>query len=159
MKKGLFFLFIIVFVLTGCSDENITVNKFFSSKIYVSNESISVKGDFTRNSRGEITLKVTSPEDLQGFTYRVSDKNVNMTYREMEAQYKLSDFPKHAPIKIIAQLFDDIESSTKQPKKEGEGYSMKITDYNIKIDDGGNITSAKCNGSEIAFIYNENTSK
>ena len=89
MKKGLFFLFAIIFLFSGCKKE-MTVNNYFSAKVFISSGDFSAKGDFCRNSDGDISLKISSPENLKGYTYKVKDSSVKMTFQGLNCTYNIN---------------------------------------------------------------------
>lgn len=151
MKKGLFFLFIMVILFTGCEKE-LTVNSYFSSKVYISSQELSVKGDFKRNSNGNVYLKVTSPENLKGYTYNVENNSVKMTFQGLNCTYSIDKFQDKAPIKIIKNVLDEFDNSKSLLKNEGDCYKLKVQDYIVKVNNNGYIDSISNNDIHITFV-------
>ncbi len=153
MKKGLFFLFVIIFVVsvfTGCENP-IQVKKVFTSGIYVSTEDIDFMGSFKRNKDGEIYLKVTYPEDIKGYTYQINDDKVKIEYMGIRDKYNMEDFPDTAPIKVLHNVFEDLEEDSSM-KKTDKGYVIDADDFTVTVDSKGYITNIKDEKIEISFV-------
>ncbi|MGN1126798.1 MAG: hypothetical protein ACI4RI_05095, partial [Ruminococcus sp.] len=95
MKKGLFFLFIILFIFTGCSQE-LTVHKSFSAGVYISNENINVRGNFVRKENSNLSLTVTSPKELSGYPNWLDKKEQEREFIEAEKNLAESIVPEQA---------------------------------------------------------------
>lgn len=151
MKKGLFFLFAIIFLFSGCKKE-MTVNNYFSAKIFISSGDFSGKGEFSRNSNGDISLEITSPENLKGYTYKVKDNSVKMAFQGLNCTYDLNKFNDKAPIKIIKNTLDEFDNSKSLLKDNGEFYQMKINDYILKVNNNGFVDSISNSNIHITFV-------
>lgn len=151
MKKGLFFLFAIIFLFSGCKKE-MTVNNYFSAKVFISSGDFSAKGDFCRNSDGDISLKITSPENLKGYTYKVKDSSVKMTFQGLNCTYDISKFNHKAPIKIMKNILDEFDNSKSLLQDKGEFYQMKIDDYVLKVNNNGFVDSISNSNIHITFV-------
>lgn len=151
LKKSLFFLFITVFLFTGCEKE-LTVHSYFYSKVYISSQDLSVKGDFKRNNNGNICFKVTSPENLKGYTYNVEDNSVKMTFQGLDCTYSIEQLQDNAPIKIIKNILDEFDNSKSLLKNEGDCYKLKVQDYIVKVNNSGYIDSISNSDMHITFV-------
>lgn len=140
-----------VILFTGCEKE-LTVNSYFSSKVYISSQELSVKGDFKRNSNGNVYLKVTSPENLKGYTYNVENNSVKMTFQGLNCTYSIDKFQDKAPIKIIKNVLDEFDNSKSLLKNEGDCYKLKVQDYIVKVNNNGYIDSISNNDIHITFV-------
>ncbi len=149
----MFFLFITVLLLTGCSSQKeLTVEKYFSSCVYISTRDISFKGDFFRDKNGNISLIVTSPDSVKGYEYEVNDDEVQMIYQGIESNYLITDFPHNAPIRIIYQVFSNFDSSLSHLKRDKENYKMKSGDYTVRINNQGYVDSIANDNTHITFV-------
>lgn len=151
MKKGLFFLFAIIFLFSGCKKE-MTVNNYFSANVFISSGDFSGKGEFSRNSNGDISLKITSPENLKGYTYKVKDSSVKMTFQGLNCTYDISKFNHKAPIKIMKNVLDEFDNSKSLLQDKGEFYQMKIDDYVLKVNNNGFVDSISNSNIHITFV-------
>lgn len=129
-----------------------TVNNYFSAKVFISSGDFSAKGDFFRNSDGDISLKITSPENLKGYTYKVKDSSVKMTFQGLNCTYNISKFNHKAPIKIIKNTLDEFDNSKSLLKDNGEFYQMKINDYILKVNNNGFVDSISNDNIHITFV-------
>lgn len=129
-----------------------TVNNYFSAKVFISSGDFSAKGDFCRNSDGDISLKITSPENLKGYTYKVKDNSVKMTFQGLNCTYELNKFNDKAPIKIIKNTLDEFDNSKSLLKDNGEFYQMKINDYILKVNNNGFVDSISNDNIHITFV-------
>ena len=129
-----------------------TVNNYFSAKVFISSGDFSAKGDFCRNSDGDISLKISSPENLKGYTYKVKDSSVKMTFQGLNCTYNISKFNHKAPIKIMKNVLDEFDNSKSLLKDNGEFYQMKIDDYVIKVSNNGFVDSISNDNIHITFV-------
>lgn len=151
MRKGLFFLFVIIILaLTGCSTTP-EPKMHFSSGICVSTEDISFKGNFSR-SETKMTLKVTYPKNLQGYTYNISEDRAKITYMGIREEIPLNTLPSSAPIRVLKDAFESIEG--KSPTKDKEGYIIKSKGYTVKLNNEGYIESINTKEMDITFVKN-----
>ena len=153
MKKGLFFLFIILLLFTGCTqNRELTIYKSFSAGVYVSNENINVRGSFVRDENNHISLTVTSPKELSGYSYSVVDSTVTMKYMGITSSCNVSGLPKNAPIRILWETFQEFDSKIQYLKYDKDGYKVKVSDYVVKVSKDGYITSVGNSGTHISFV-------
>lgn len=129
-----------------------TVNNYFSAKVFISSNDFSAKGDFCRNGDGDISLKITSPENLKGYTYKVKDSSVKITFQGLNCTYDLNKFNDKAPIKIIKNTLDEFDNSKSLLKDNGEFYQMKINDYILKVNNNGFVDSISNDNIHITFV-------
>lgn len=148
LKKGLFFLFVIIFSLTisGCKPK-VEIKEYFKSGICVSTEDISFNGTFERNEKG-IYLKVNYPKNLKGYTYNVCGDKVKISYMGIDDNCSLVDFPKAAPIRILKEVLEKTEGTL---KKEADYYTLKSDDYIISVNKTGYIKTINNNKIKITF--------
>ncbi|MGN0459329.1 MAG: hypothetical protein ACI4HL_00280 [Ruminococcus sp.] len=151
----MFFLFIILFIFTGCSQE-LTVHKSFSAGVYISNENINVRGNFVRNENSELSLTVTSPKGLSGYSYKVKDSKVTMEYMGITSSCDVSSLPKEAPIRILWEALMEFDNKIQFLKQDKEGYCVKTSDYVVKVGKDGYITSVGNSGTHISFVNQKN---
>lgn len=153
MKKGLFFLFIILFIFTGCTqNRELTIYKSFSAGVYISNENINVRGNFVRDENRDISLTVTSPKELSGYSYKVKDSTVTMKYMGITSSCNVSSLPKNAPIRILCDTLQAFDNKIQYLKYDKEGYKVKVTDYIVKVSKDGYISSVGNSVTHISFV-------
>lgn len=153
MKKGLFFLFIILFIFTGCTqNQELTIYKSFSAGVYISNENINVRGSFLRDKNNHISLTVTSPKELSGYSYSIVDSTVTMKYMCITSKCNVSVLPKNAPIRILWETFQEFDNKIQYLKYDKDGYKVKASDYVVKVSKDGYITSVGNSSTHISFV-------
>ena len=147
----MFFLFAIIFLFSGCK-KDLTVNNYFSAKVFISSGEFSAKGDFSRNSRGDIFLKIKSPESLNGYTYNIKENSVKMNFQGLNCTYDISKIKDKAPVKIMKNVLDEFDNSKSLLKDNGEFYQMKIDDYILKVNNEGYVDSISNKNIHITFV-------
>ena len=158
MKKGLFFLFIILLIFTGCTqNQELTVHKSFSAGVYISTDNISVRGNFVRKENNRISLSVTSPKELSGYSYYVADSTVTMKYMGITSKCNISSLPKKAPIRILCDVIQEFDNKIQYLKYDKDGYKVKASDYVVKVNEEGYITSVGNSGTHISFVNQKAT--
>ncbi|MGN0461876.1 MAG: hypothetical protein ACI4HZ_05475 [Ruminococcus sp.] len=155
MKKGLFFLFIILIFFTGCKNE-LTVQKSFSAGVYISNENINVRGNFIRNNNNDLSLTVISPKELSGYSYTVKEDTVTMEYMGISSSCKISRLPKDAPIRILQEVLREFDNKIQYLKYDKDGYKVKVSDYIVKVGEEGYITYIGNSSTHISFVNQSN---
>lgn len=156
MKKGLFFLFIILLFFTGCQNE-LTVQKSFSAGVYISNENINVRGNFIRNSNNDLSLIVISPKELLGYSYTVKGDTVTMEYMGISSSCKINSLPNDAPIRILQEVLKEFDNKIQYLKYDKEGYRVKVSDYIVKVGTEGYITYVGNSSTHISFVNQSKT--
>lgn len=156
MKKGLFFLFIILLFFTGCQNE-LTVQKSFSAGVYISNENINVRGNFIRNSNNDLSLIVISPKELLGYSYTVKGDTVTMEYMGISSSCKINSLPKDAPIRILQGVLKKFDNKIQYLKYDKDGYRVKVSDYIVKVGEEGYITYIGNSSTHISFVNQSKT--
>lgn len=140
----------------GCSPEKqVVIQKYFSSNIYVSTENISFKGEFSHSECGDITLTVNYPEEIAGYKYTVKEKNVKMSFMDIDSSYNIMDFPQKAPIRVLYQALEFLETQNNiinQRSDDVNSYTIKTGDSKVYINSRGEITSIKNDSVEITFL-------
>ena len=157
MKKGLFFLFIILFIFTGCTqNQELTIYKSFSAGVYISNENINVRGNFIRNSNNDLSLTVISPKELSDYSYTVKEDTVKMEYMGISSSCKISRLPKDAPIRILQEVLREFDNKIQYLKYDKDGYKVKVSDYIVKVGKDGYITYIGNSSTHISFVNQSN---
>jgi hypothetical protein len=145
---------VFIFLLCGCNEDakTVTIQKYFSSNIYVSTESINFSGNFNYNKNGVMTLTVTTPKDLQGYKYVVKNGEVTMTYQGITSKSKIENFPQNAPVKILWHLMEELEENSPNLHYQEKDYTATINNCTVNISKKGKLTSLEQDKVYISFV-------
>ena len=102
--------------------------------------------DGVTDENSNLSLSVTSPEELENLKFAFKDDSVTVNYLDLEKEIPLKSFEEDSPIKIVYEGFKSAENPENVFTENGEyftEFSLGKEDYRFTFSQGGLPLSIK----------------
>lgn len=138
--------------LTACSvNDDFRIKRNFSSDVYISTEDINISGS-VKFKNNELTLKIKSPENLNGYTYSIKNDTVTMTYMNLQTTIDINKLPQNAPAVIIYNTLCELPQSPEEIHLTDNRYTAECGNSTVTFNKNGCPDTITHNSTHITFI-------
>lgn len=134
MKKLTLLIFCLAVFFSGCSASVKPPEDNFTAKFSASINGIKLKGSINSVSNNTMTIKITSPKALKGYTYSYKSGRLTLTYKSLELNAEDGYLPKSDFSKMLYNVIKSL-------KKEDN--CVLESSYNFSAEYKGNCDSGK----------------
>ena len=156
MKRfAVILVFAFLLCLGSCADgsaDKLKIHKHFRSDVYVSTGQINFSGKMSYSKDGVLTLDISSPDEVSGYSYTVKENRVNMRYEGLEYSCRTNELPTLAPIAVINTVLTELSLSSPQLKNNGETLRTKLEGFAVSFNKSGYIESISSSKLHITFL-------
>lgn len=133
MKKILFLLLSFIFILSSCSPEPAAVQRCFTANVSAKCSFAELRGELSVAENDVLTLKITSPESLKGFTYKYKNGKLKISLENLNIRSEKAYLPDNA---LPSVLYNVISSIGRKDNCTLAGADGEVATYAGKSDSG-----------------------
>lgn len=158
-----FFLCVIGFSFTSCGEiqPQLPVTDF-SSDISINTNNTKIKGSFSNNRQGVMTLTVNSPENINGMKYEYKDELLTIKFEGITTETVLNNLPQENFINLLYDCMFNLNNeenlNLNSFDEQSAVYSVKSDENTYKVytvTDTGIITKIECDAMQAEFSNQE----
>lgn len=160
-----FFICIIVTGFTSCSEAETQPQlpvTDFGGEICVNTNNTQIKGSFSNNRQGVMTLTVNSPDSIKGMKYEYKDELLTINFEGIITETVLGNLPQDNFVRL---LYDCMFNLNNEENIKLSSFDEQSAVYNVKssentykvytITDTGIIVKIECDAMQAEFSAQE----
>lgn len=154
-----FFILSVCFCMTSCGElqPQLPITDF-SGEICVNTNNTQIKGSFSNNRQGVMTLTVTSPDNIKGMKYEYKDELLTIKFEGITTETVLGNLPADNFINLLYDCMFNLNDkeilSLDSFDEQSAIYSVKSSKNTYKVHtvtDTGIITKIECEAMQAEF--------
>lgn len=160
--KRIFCTILVLLTLTACSGKKevtpLLCGISFTADITYYNENY--KGECTVSADGALTLKLTEPKDLSGYTVTLSKEGITAEYLGLSFTPTVNNMPASSVLTDFYNCYYEAAFSDEDAKSTGDGYQLQDDEYTLWLTAMGLPQKAELpDESFCVYFYNVAVSK